>query len=261
MREGATAIAFAVALGTALPVLAQSSDDVNSSNNPLTPAVTVNLQDVDVASYHELPDSDSNSFLLRGVLPHKLFGLPRILRATLPLVTSPDEPFGSTTGLGDLNLFDLALFQAGAFEIGVGPQLTLDTSTDDEVGTRTWQAGLAALVLAPQPWGLVGGLVTWQHSFAKDGGRRDQNNLQAQPLLFYNLPHGFYLRSAAIWTFDLHTGDWFIPIGAGAGKVWKLAGGTTLNLFVEPQDTVVSSGVAPRLQIFAGLNMQFPIRR
>ncbi|MGH8071417.1 MAG: hypothetical protein ACRERE_40555, partial [Candidatus Entotheonellia bacterium] len=37
------------------------------------------------------------------MLPHKLFGWPQILRATVPIVTSPDEPLGSTTGLGDIN--------------------------------------------------------------------------------------------------------------------------------------------------------------
>jgi hypothetical protein len=45
----------------------------------------------------------------------------------------------------------------------------------------------------------------------------------------------------------------------GAGKVWKLEGGTTLNLFAEPHVTVAHDGVAPKFQLFSGLNMQFPI--
>jgi hypothetical protein len=57
----------------ALPmrVAAQSSEEVNEANNPLTPKITVNLQDQYVGSYYGLRDSDSNSFLIRGVLPHK----------------------------------------------------------------------------------------------------------------------------------------------------------------------------------------------
>jgi hypothetical protein len=35
-------------------------------------------------------------------------------------------------------------------------------------------------------------------------------------------------------------------------------GGTTLNLFVEPQYTVAHHGVAPQWQIFTGFNLQFP---
>ena len=32
-------------------------------------------------------------------------------------------------------------------------------------------------------------------------------------------------------------GEGHRPLSSGAGKVWKLSGGTTLNLFVEPQWT------------------------
>jgi hypothetical protein len=89
--------------------------------------------------------------------------------------------------------------------------------------------------------------------------RSTQNNLQAQPFGIYNLPEGLSLRSTATWNFDLQCGDYYIPLGFGAGKVWKLAGGATLNLFAEPQRTAVRAGVAPEWQIFSGLNMQFPL--
>jgi hypothetical protein len=100
-----------LALGLTVRAAAQSSGEVNEANNPLTPKITVNLQDQYVGSYYGLGDSDSNSFLVRGVLPPKLFGWPQILRATLPIVTSPEPR--STTGLGDINLFNLFLLKAG----------------------------------------------------------------------------------------------------------------------------------------------------
>jgi hypothetical protein len=122
---------------SSLPAIraAQTSQDVNEANNPLTPKITINLQDIYVTSYYGLPDSVSNTGLLRGVLPHRLFGWPQILRASIPIVTSPDEPLGSTTGLGDINMFDLFLFKAGGVEFGFGPQLTIDSATDDRLGT------------------------------------------------------------------------------------------------------------------------------
>jgi hypothetical protein len=146
-----------------LPVygVAQTSQEVNEANNPLTPKLTVNLQDQYITSYYGLPESDSNAILLRGVMPHRLFGWPQILRATVPIVTSPDQPLGQTTGLGDINLFDLLLFKAGTLELGFGPQLTIDSATDDRLGTGKWQAGAAAVVIGPQHWGLLGGLVTY----------------------------------------------------------------------------------------------------
>jgi hypothetical protein len=82
--------------------------------------------------------------------------------------------------LGDINVFDLFLFKAGPVELGVGPQLTFPSATDDRLGTGKWQAGAAVAVIAPQAWGLLGGLLTYQHSFAGDDDRptqRDSNLL------------------------------------------------------------------------------------
>ena len=78
-------------VGASLAPLAahpQSGADVNASNNPLTRTIGANLQDSYVGRYYGLGDSDINAALLRGTLPHKLFGLPQILRATVPIVTT-----------------------------------------------------------------------------------------------------------------------------------------------------------------------------
>ncbi|MNL66523.1 hypothetical protein D3C87_1910050 [compost metagenome] len=76
----------------------------------------------------------------------------------------------------------------------------------------------------------------------------------------YNLPQAFYLRSVGIWYFDWETGDYYIPIGFGLGKVWKTQAGITINLFAEPQWTVAHEGVGvPNYQTFVGLNLQFPL--
>jgi hypothetical protein len=221
-----------LALSLTVDAAAQTAEEVNEANNPLTPKITVNLQDQYVGSYYGLRDSDSNSFLVRGVLPHRLFGLPQLLRATIPIVTSPDP--GSTTGLGDINMFNPFLFKAGGIELGIGPQLTMDSATNDRLGTGRWQLGAAGVVISPFSWGLLGGLVTYQHSVDSHDSRPTQNNLTAQPFVIYNLPQGFYLRSTATWNFDLQRGNFYIPLGFGAGKVWKLENGTTLNLFAEP---------------------------
>jgi len=49
-----------------------------------------------------------------------------------------------------------------------------------------------------------------------------------------------------------------------SARLWRrqsveAQGGTTLNLFAEPQVTQARDGVAPKFQLFSGLNMQFPI--
>lgn len=239
-----------------------SADDVNKANNPLTPAITINFQDQGAPELYDL-DQGSNAFLMRGVLPHKLGGLPQIIRYTLPVETVPNGKGGMATGLGDLNIFDLALFrlQKARMAIGFGPQLTFPTASETLTGTGKWQAGAAVVAVSPRKWGLAGGLVTWQMSFAGSNSRTDQNTLGAQPLIIYNLPNGYYLRSSATWTFDLVQDHYSIPIGTGFGKVWILHGGTNINVFAEPQWTVAWSGVGqPHFQVFGGVNMQFPIK-
>lgn len=257
-RGGCLAAAFVVVSSLA-SAQAPSGNAVNEANNPLTPKVTLNLHDQWAP---RLYDSDDyiNTFMLRGVVPHKLFGAPQMLRFTMPVVqTVPVPPEGTRNGVGDLNLIDWFVFDAGAMQLGVGPQFTIPTASNDHTGTGRWQAGASAVLIAPQHWGLLGGLLSWQHSFAGDSDRGTQNNLSFQPFFIYNLPQGWYLRSTASWNFNLETDDYVVPLGAGVGKVWALAGGRTINVFIEPQWTVKHDGAGqPRFQVFMGVNFQFP---
>jgi hypothetical protein len=239
---------------------APPSSEANEANNPLTPKITVNFHDQWAPQLYD-SNEYTNAFLFRGVIPNAAFGTPQLFRYTLPVATAPTQT-GTTTSIGDLNLIDLFPFKVGNTEVAIGPQITAPTASKDETGTGKWQGGLAAIVIAPQKWGLLGSLVTWQQSFAGSNRRVDQNNLSFQPLILYNLPKGWYLRSTATWNFDLQRGNYAIPVGFGLGKVKLLESGTTLNIFLEPQWTVSRSGAGqPQFQVFAGLNLQFPIKR
>ena len=48
-------------LGLPIGVGAQTTQEVNEANNPLTPKLTINLHDFYAPSYYGLPDSDSNT--------------------------------------------------------------------------------------------------------------------------------------------------------------------------------------------------------
>lgn len=252
-------LALAAAATGAAPAQ-PSQAEMNASNNPLTPSIAFNIQNAYTARAYGMGDADSNALLLRGALPHKAFGHAQLLRVTLPVVTTPDlPPAFRHTGLGDFNAFDVLVFKGDGFEWGIGPQLTIPTASRDEQGTGKWQGGIAAMAVTPRKWGLVGGLLTWQHSFAGDDHRPTQNNAQVQPLVIYNLPQAWYFRSTAVWNFDLARGTHVIPLGAGLGKIWK-SGSTTFNAFVEPQWSVSHDGDGlPKFQVFFGLNMQFPL--
>lgn len=233
----------------------------DEANNPLTPKVTINLHNYYVPELTDLDGRRANQFLLRGLIPSDLFGVPQLFRFTLPIATAPELPNGYMTGLGDLTLMDMFVFpKVGATTFAAGPLLVAPTATDDLLGAGKWQAGAAAVVIAPQRWGLLGGLVTYQASFAGDDDREDVSLVTLQPIVNFNLFDGFYLRSTAIWNFDIEGGDYSIPIGFG--KVIPINDKVTMNAFIEPQYSVFSHGSGqPEWQIFAGVNFQFSIGR
>jgi hypothetical protein len=98
------------------------SNATNDANNPLTPKITVNLQDYYTPPFYGQLDSDANSLLLRGLIPMKLGGLPQPLRFTLPYSVNP-APDRYADGLGDLTVFDLFVLPTKPvlFALGSGP--------------------------------------------------------------------------------------------------------------------------------------------
>ena len=258
MRAAALGAMLGLPLGA--PAMGQEANTQNEANNPLTPKITINLQDYYIPSFKGLPGRDANQFLLRGLIPLNLFNTPQLLRFTLPIANSPTFPTGSDTGFGDLTLIDLVLIPGKPVSFGVGPLLVAPTASSDALGAGRWQAGAAAVAIAPQHWGLLGGLVTYQHSFARDDGRDPVNLLTVQPIVNHNLPQGFYLRSSAIWNFNFENDTHYIPVGLGIGKVWQVNKDLTVNAFIEPQYTVWRHGDGvPRWQIFGGVNFQFSL--
>ncbi len=248
---------LAASLLTILSISAARADDTtNSANNPLTAKTTINLQDYYTPSFYGPLNSDANSLLLRGLVPLNFGGVQQLVRFTLPYSVNP-APDRYADGLGDLTIFDLVMLPTKPVLLAVGPLFVAPTATDRFTGAGRWQAGAAGAAVSVQSWGLVGALVTYQHSFADDFGREPTSLLTAQPIVFYNLPQGFYLRSSAIWNFDFENNLGYVPVGLGAGKVMQM-GKVTANFFVEPQYTVYHYGEqVPHWQIFAGMNFQF----
>jgi hypothetical protein len=137
----------------------------------------------------------------------------------------------------------------------VGPLLVAPTSTSRALGDGKWQGGVEAIASAQHDWGLTAGLLSYQKAF--DGGAELIN---AQPLLFYNLGNGYYLRSSGIAAFDLVKHTSVVPVGLGLGRVFPLANGRVINTFVEPQYAVLRAGDGvPTFQVFVGFNIQFPL--
>jgi hypothetical protein len=263
-------IVIVLALVCAVRAPAQSTEspkqgEVDAStmakaNNPLANMNAINLQNYYSPLLYGLPDATSNTMNLRGIL---VTGR-QIIRATLPVSTVPTGETTSVSGLGDLNVFDAIVVTGAdaATMIGVGPLLVAPTATDAALGADdTWQAGAAAVAVKPLEGGsLVGGLLTWQTDFAGGDNRIDTNLMTAQVFLTMSVGKGWYLRSTPLSVLDFENDVYLVPLGLGVGKVLPL-GGAIVNAFVEPQVTVYHKGQGlPSLQVFVGLNFQFPKR-
>jgi hypothetical protein len=230
--------------------------DSAQANNPLADIQAFNLQNYYIPELSDGVEGNANSFILRYAQPFGRW----LMRASLPFNRVPTGPDSSTSGVGDLDAFFAYLFDTGnpARSFGIGPQIALPTASEDATGTGKYQLGAAAVYFdatsARFQWG---GLVTYRTDVAGDEDRDDTSLLAVQPFYFLQLGNGNYLRGAPIWTFDLESDDYAIPVGLGFGKVIPTER-VVFNVFIEPQFTVLSKGSGqPELQLFLGFNMQF----
>ncbi len=260
----ATVFGFVGLLGlsTLLPAADQSTASGSSSaaqaNNPLANTTAINFQNYYVGEFTGV-DEDANQFILRAAQPFNIYDTEWLARASLPVNTVPDNG-GHTTGVGDFNIFAAYLFDTGnpGLSVGIGPQLTAPTASDDRVGSEKWSAGFAHVLFdATSKVVQYGYLLTWQASFAGDSSAPDVNEGAFQPFVFYQLGGGLYLRSTGIMVYDFESDDYTIPLGLGLGKVFPTKE-IVYNLYVEPQYSVVDRGDSfAQWQVFAGFNLQF----
>ena len=226
------------------------------ANNPLAKFRAFNMHNYYVPALSEADDQNANTFWFRYAQP---FG-KWLFRASLPVSQVPTAVGTTTSGLSDLNAFAAYLFATGdpKLSLGLGPQITVPTATQDETGSGKWQGGVAATFFNARSSDVQwGGLVTWQTDFAGDENRPGTNLLAVQPFYFVQFGKGLYARGAPVAVFNLETGSYNVPVGLGLGKVVP-AGNKVFNLWLEPQFTVLSHGAGqPELQIFVGFNTQF----
>ena len=233
---------------------------VNKSNNPLNPAIVVNVQDYYIPSIEGAPGLQANAGILRALTPFQLGDQVHLMRSTLPVVGAPAADGGIDSGVGDLLVFDILMKQEKGFAWGAGPLVVFPTAESRKYGAQRWQLGGAGGFAAPRDWGLFGTLATYQNSVGGGGTRPDVSTLTVQPFLFYNLPDNFYLQSAGAWTFDFENDTHYMPIGLGLGRHWQVSRLVSFNTFIEPQYVVSNRGAGtPDWQLFAGINFQYSL--
>ncbi|MBV7530798.1 hypothetical protein [Chitinophaga sp. sic0106] len=255
---------FLLLTGVSTHVAAQqlSEEEMQKANNPLANAKALNFQNYYVPNIYENADLKANTFLVRFAVP--LANGKILTRFTMPVNTVPTGTDASgvkyASGLGDLNFFATYTFSKPTSKllIGAGPQVSIPTANNYYTGTGKWQLGGALIIFSTaSPVLQLGSLITYQASIAGQEDRSNVSSLQMQPFVMLQLGKGTYLRSTALWNFNLETDAYNIPLGVGVGQVVK-AGKTVFNLFLEPQFTVAHYGTGQSaIQLFSGINLQF----
>jgi hypothetical protein len=132
---------------------------------------------------------------------------------------------GTSSEFGLGNIQYMAYFspaKPGKIIWGLGPALEIPTNTDNALGTDTWSAGPAAVVLTmPGNW-VVGFLAQNIWDFAGDDDEPSINKSTLQPIINYNLDDGWYLSATTTMTanWEADSGDeWTVPLGGGFGRL------------------------------------------
>jgi len=207
----------------------KGTDDVGNlakkSQNPVGDLVSLPFQNNTIFGFG--PGDDVKNVLnIQPVYPIHLNQKWNLInRAILPVIYQPElvPGQGSTFGLGDTSY--TAFFsprEPGSLIWGVGPVISIPTSTDIQVGPGEWAAGPSVVMLRmPGSW-VVGVLASNIWSFDSDA---DINFFFSQIFVNYNMKDGWFLTSAPIITanWEAESGQkWTIPIGGGGGRVFKM---------------------------------------
>ncbi|EBS7636434.1 hypothetical protein CDR68_22270 [Salmonella enterica] len=234
-----------------------ADDAVDKANNPLHLATSFSLQDYYTPEIYG-SGQHTNDALFRvtvPVAPGEVIPVPQIVRMTVPMATRPQQHGGYDTGLGDISLFDVFLLKQQGVKLGVGPLLTANSAVQDELGSGQWQAGLAAVAVNSTPRWLAGSLVQWQKSFTGDSDRSHVETATFQPFLVYKMSGGWFLRSSAVWSYNVKNDDYMIPVGLGVGRA-MVVNKHIINGFIEPQWTVAHEGdYQPQFTVYAGISI------
>ncbi len=252
----------------------ESGGDLRSAvQNPISSLISLPFK----LTFDNGADNGDAEFLnIQPVVPVTVGNWNLVNRLIVPLVNAPGgipglpnnpgigDPTesGKVFGLGDINysLFLNPVETKMPFVWGAGGSITLDTATDDRLGSGKWSAGPTAVALAQPGWGTYGVLWRQLWSFAGDENRQDVNNMLLEPFVNYNLEGGWYLLTDSVITVNWDAPSdqaVTLPLGGGAGKLF-LVGDQPMNARVEAYYNVVKPDAGPNWTIGAQIQWLFP---
>lgn len=210
---------------------AQSEEDMaKASQNPVANMYSIPFQNNTI--YGMAPyDRAQNILNIQPVIPIPLGKKVNMInRIIMPVITKPsyteDE---SSTGFGDI-VYTMWFSPAKASKViwGLGPVFQLPTASDSLYGSGEFGVGPSLVVLTmPGSW-VIGAVINNIRTF----GDAEENKFTLNYFANYNFPK-WYLVSAPIISANWNAEDgqkWVVPVGGGAGRVFKLGGKLPTNI-------------------------------
>jgi hypothetical protein len=227
------------ALLAAMPARAQTTEQENGASsdgsnavalakklsNPVSDLVSVPFQ----FNWAQLVGPDDATRFILNVQPVMPFSMSEnwnmIARVIMPFVGQPPLSAGGTaaSGLGDiLASFFFSPKSGKPFIWGLGPALSLPSTSVPTLGTGKWSAGPTGVILKQAgPW-TYGALANQVWSFAGSDTRADVSQLYLQPFLVYTTPKAvsYSLNSETIANWKAASGQqWTVPFNVAVSKV------------------------------------------
>lgn len=201
----------------------EPKDDLAAKiQNPIASLVSVPFQN----NYDFGNDiKPTNTLNFQPVYPFKLSKKVNLItRTIIPIVSAPISPEGRIDGIGNINVSTFFTpAKPSKFIWGVGPTFMFPTI---EKGLGFDKFGIAPSVIGLyQNNGWTVGAIFENFFGVAGNSNNDINFFYSQIFAVKNISNGWYVNSAPIITANWDTPDnnkWTIPIGAGAGKLFKV---------------------------------------
>jgi hypothetical protein len=217
-------VATAQQPGAAPAAQAESADLAKKLSNPISDLVSVPFQ----FNWEQNVGPDEQTRFILNVQPVVPFALNSdwnlITRIIVPLVSQPPLFAGgeSAFGVSDiLTSFFLSPSKGTPVTWGVGPAISLPSTTIPTLGTEKWSAGPTVVVLKQTgPW-TYGALWNQVWSFSGNPERGDVDQMFLQPFLAYQATHTITLtvQSETTANWEVDEGRWTVPINVLVSKL------------------------------------------
>ena len=191
--------------------------------NPISDLVSVPFQ---FNWEQDVGPNDETRFVLniQPVIPFSIStNWNMIARVIVPLVSQPPlfDPGAPASGVSDILTSFFFSPKAGGLIWGVGPVVSLPSTSAPTLGTGKWSGGPTAVVLKQSGAWTFGALWNQVWSFAGNSQRNDVNQMFVQPFLAYQATRTLTLtvQSETTANWEVDEGRWTVPINVVLSKL------------------------------------------